>query len=72
MLLEGEKQLLQEELEKNRVEAQKNKREVQILQADLKETITWDEHCSIAGKLRRYDQHYARIRPEFSVSWLSI
>lgn len=53
MLLEEEKQQLQEELEKTKREAQENKREVQVLQAHLKDSITWDEHCSIAGKLRR-------------------
>lgn len=54
MLLEEEKRQLQEELETTKREAQENKREVHVLQARLKDTITWDEHCSIAGKLRRY------------------
>ncbi|XP_036952214.1 centrosomal protein of 89 kDa isoform X1 [Acanthopagrus latus] len=53
MLLEAEKQRLQEDLEKSRGEVQKNMREVQLLQARLKDAITWDEHCNIAGKLRR-------------------
>lgn len=53
MLLEVEKQQVQEDLEKSRGEAQKNMREVQVLQARLQDAITWDEHCSIAGKLRR-------------------
>ncbi|XP_037602775.1 centrosomal protein of 89 kDa isoform X2 [Sebastes umbrosus] len=53
MLFEAEKQHLQEDLEESRREVQKNEREVQILQARLKDAITWDEHCSIAGKLRR-------------------
>lgn len=53
MLLEVEKQQVQEDLEKSRADAQKNTREVQALQARLKDAITWDEHCSIAGKLRR-------------------
>lgn len=61
MLLEEEKQQLQEELEKTKREAQENKREVQVLQARLKDSITWDEHCSIAGKLRRYHLHCSRI-----------
>lgn len=56
MLLEAEKQRLQEDLEKSTGEAQKNMREVHVLQARLKDAITWDEHCGIAGKLRRY--HY--------------
>lgn len=54
MLLEAEKQRLQEDLEKSRGEQQKNMRELQVLQARLKDAITWDEHCNIAGKLRRY------------------
>lgn len=54
VLLEAEKQRLQEELEDSRREAQKNMREVQVLQARLKDSVTWDEHCNIAGKLRRY------------------
>ncbi|XP_070826666.1 centrosomal protein of 89 kDa isoform X1 [Chaetodon trifascialis] len=53
MLLEAEKQHLQEDLEKSRGEVQTNMREVQVLQARLKDAITWDEHCNIAGKLRR-------------------
>ncbi|KAI9517951.1 hypothetical protein NQZ68_001121 [Dissostichus eleginoides] len=53
MLIEAEKQSLQEELEESRREALKNGREVQVLQARLKDAITWDEHCDIAGKLRR-------------------
>uniref|UniRef100_A0A3Q3LRG4 Centrosomal protein 89 n=1 Tax=Mastacembelus armatus TaxID=205130 RepID=A0A3Q3LRG4_9TELE len=53
MLLEAEKQNMQEDLEESRRELQKNMREVQILQARLKDAVTWDEHCNIAGKLRR-------------------
>ncbi|XP_026234953.1 centrosomal protein of 89 kDa [Anabas testudineus] len=53
MLLEAEKQRLQEDLEESRWEVQKNTREVQVLQARLKDAVTWEEHCSIAGKLRR-------------------
>ncbi|XP_034426783.1 centrosomal protein of 89 kDa isoform X1 [Hippoglossus hippoglossus] len=52
MMLEAENQRSQEELEESRREAQKNTRQVQVLQARLKDAVTWDEHCSIAGKLR--------------------
>lgn len=55
MFLEAEKQHLQEELEESKREMQKNMKEVQVLQARLKDAVTWDEHCSIAGKLRRCD-----------------
>jgi len=54
MLLEAEKQRLQEVQEESRKELQKNGREAQVLQARLKDAVTWDEHCNIAGKLRRY------------------
>lgn len=53
VLLEGEKQHLQDELEKTKGEAQESSREVHVLQARLKDSITWEEHCSIAGRLRR-------------------
>ncbi|XP_068455534.1 centrosomal protein of 89 kDa isoform X2 [Clinocottus analis] len=53
MLLEAENQHLQEEQEESRRELQKNVREVHVLQARLKDAVTWDEHCNIAGKLRR-------------------
>uniref|UniRef100_A0A1A8JCP7 Centrosomal protein 89 n=1 Tax=Nothobranchius kuhntae TaxID=321403 RepID=A0A1A8JCP7_NOTKU len=53
MLLEAEKQSLQEDLEESRKELQKRTKEVQVLQAHLKDVITWDEHCSITEKLRR-------------------
>lgn len=53
MLLEAEKQRLEEDLEESRREAQKNMRDVKVLQAQLKDAITWDEHCNIVGKLRR-------------------
>ncbi|XP_069546394.1 centrosomal protein of 89 kDa isoform X1 [Brachyistius frenatus] len=53
MLLEVEKQHLQEGLEESRRELQKHVKEVQVLQARLKDAITWDEHCSTAGQLRR-------------------
>ncbi|XP_073320959.1 centrosomal protein of 89 kDa [Pagrus major] len=65
MLLEAEKQRLQEDLEKSRGEVQKNMREVQVLQARLKDAITWDEHCNIAGKLRRQlEQQESRNKNE--------
>ncbi|XP_044055591.1 centrosomal protein of 89 kDa isoform X3 [Siniperca chuatsi] len=65
MLLEVEKQRLQEDLEESRREVQKNMREVQILQARLKDAITWDEHCSIAGKLRgQLEQQESRNKSE--------
>ncbi|XP_029987051.1 centrosomal protein of 89 kDa [Sphaeramia orbicularis] len=53
MLLEAEKQRLEEDLEESRREAQKNMRDVKVLQTRLKNAITWDEHCNITGKLRR-------------------
>ncbi|XP_059210588.1 centrosomal protein of 89 kDa [Centropristis striata] len=65
MLLEVETQRLQENLEESRREAQKNGREVQILQARLKDAITWDEHCNIAGKLRRQlEEQESRYKSE--------
>lgn len=53
MLLEAEMQRLQEDLEESKKEAQKHAKRVQVLQANLKDAVTWDEHCSITGKLRR-------------------
>ncbi|KAM4597370.1 centrosomal protein of 89 kDa [Fundulus diaphanus] len=53
MMLEGEKERLQEDLEESSRQLQKHMKEVQLLQARLKDAVTWDEHCSIAGKLRR-------------------
>ncbi|XP_067351132.1 centrosomal protein of 89 kDa isoform X2 [Channa argus] len=65
MLLEVEKQSLQEDLEESRREVQKNMREVQVLQGRLKDAITWDEHCSIAGKLRKQlEQQESRNKSE--------
>ncbi|TMS13005.1 Centrosomal protein of 89 kDa [Larimichthys crocea] len=65
MLLEAEKQRLEEDLEESRRELQKNIREVQVLQARLKDAITWDEHCNIAGKLRRQlEQQESRNKGE--------
>ncbi|XP_056134740.1 centrosomal protein of 89 kDa [Lampris incognitus] len=46
MLLEQEKQDLQEELEERRME-------VKVLRNRQENTVTWEEHCSIAGKLQR-------------------
>lgn len=54
MMLEEEKERLQEDLEESRQNVQKHMKEAQLLQARLKDVVTWDEHCSIAGKLRRY------------------
>ncbi|XP_035992166.1 centrosomal protein of 89 kDa isoform X4 [Fundulus heteroclitus] len=53
MMLEGENERLQEDLEESRRQLQKHTKEVQLLQARLKDAVTWDEHCSIAGRLRR-------------------
>ncbi|XP_075934202.1 centrosomal protein of 89 kDa [Anarhichas minor] len=65
MLLEAEKQHLQEDLEESRRELQKNGRDVQVLQARLKDAVTWDEHCNIAGKLRRQlEQQESRNKSE--------
>ncbi|XP_071391198.1 centrosomal protein of 89 kDa [Centroberyx affinis] len=72
MLLEVEKQHLQEELDERRREAQENRREVQenmrevqALQARLKDAVTWEEHCDIVSKLRRQlEQEEARKRNE--------
>uniref|UniRef100_A0A3Q4GJ88 Centrosomal protein 89 n=1 Tax=Neolamprologus brichardi TaxID=32507 RepID=A0A3Q4GJ88_NEOBR len=63
MLLEVENQRLEGDLEESRRELQKNKRDLQVLQARLKDAVTWDEHCSIAGKLRRQlEQHESRSK----------
>ncbi|XP_070765579.1 centrosomal protein of 89 kDa [Enoplosus armatus] len=65
MLLEVEKQRLQEDLEESKREGQKNLREVQVLQARLMDAVTWDEHCSISGKLRRQlEQQESRNKSE--------
>ncbi|KAM3625358.1 uncharacterized protein V6R79_010793 [Siganus canaliculatus] len=65
MLLEVEKQHLEEDLEQSRREAQKNLKEVQVLQARLKDSVTWDEHCDITGKLRRQlEQQKNRTKSE--------
>ncbi|XP_024151349.1 centrosomal protein of 89 kDa isoform X4 [Oryzias melastigma] len=65
MLLEAEKQRLEEELQESRREAQKQAKEVQALQKCLKDAVTWDEHCHIAGKLRRQlEQQESRNKEE--------
>ncbi|XP_077570285.1 centrosomal protein of 89 kDa [Stigmatopora nigra] len=53
MLLENENQRLQEDVEKYRKEASQSQKEAIALRAGLKDAVTWEEHCSIAGKLRR-------------------
>ncbi|XP_072320765.1 centrosomal protein of 89 kDa [Eucyclogobius newberryi] len=52
MLCEAEKQRLEEDLEASKRRAQTNQRTAQALQERLKDAVTWDEHCNIAGKLR--------------------
>ncbi|XP_045888467.1 centrosomal protein of 89 kDa isoform X1 [Micropterus dolomieu] len=65
MLLEVEKQRLEEDLEESRREVLKSTREIQVLQGRLKDAITWDEHCNIAGKLRRQlEQQESRNKSE--------
>nr|XP_040020116.1 centrosomal protein of 89 kDa isoform X1 [Gasterosteus aculeatus aculeatus] len=65
MLLEAERQRLQEDLEESRRELQKHVREVQVLQSRLKDAVTWDEHCSMDSKLRRQlEQQEIRNRSE--------
>ncbi|KAM4602440.1 centrosomal protein of 89 kDa-like [Polymixia lowei] len=49
MLLEEEKQHLQEELEGS-------VKEVQALRSRLEDAVTWEEHCSITSKLKRKAQ----------------
>uniref|UniRef100_A0A3P9L7I0 Centrosomal protein 89 n=1 Tax=Oryzias latipes TaxID=8090 RepID=A0A3P9L7I0_ORYLA len=53
MLLEAEKQSVEEELQESRREAEKRAKEVQVLQKCLKDAVTWDEHCHMSEKLRR-------------------
>ncbi|XP_024863719.1 centrosomal protein of 89 kDa isoform X2 [Kryptolebias marmoratus] len=63
MLLEAEKQRLQADLVESRREAQIHAEEAQVLRASLKDAVTWDEHCSITGKLRRQlEQEESRNR----------
>lgn len=54
MLLETDNQRLQEEVDESRREARQSEREVLTLKTRLQDAVTWDEHCSISGKLRRY------------------
>uniref|UniRef100_A0A8C7Y0K9 Centrosomal protein 89 n=1 Tax=Oryzias sinensis TaxID=183150 RepID=A0A8C7Y0K9_9TELE len=54
MLLEAEKQSVEEELQESRREAEKREKEVQVLQKSLKDAVTWDEHCHMSEKLRRW------------------
>uniref|UniRef100_A0A672HP45 Centrosomal protein 89 n=1 Tax=Salarias fasciatus TaxID=181472 RepID=A0A672HP45_SALFA len=56
LMLEADNLRLQEELEDSRRGAQSHTRDVQGLQARLKDAVSWDEHCSIAGKLRRFQE----------------
>ncbi|XP_061748606.1 centrosomal protein of 89 kDa [Nerophis ophidion] len=53
MLMEAENQRLQEELDGSRREEQSQKKEVLRLQGLLKDAVAWEEHCNIAGRLRR-------------------
>ncbi|XP_041650524.1 centrosomal protein of 89 kDa [Cheilinus undulatus] len=65
MLVEAEKQRLQQDLEDIPRELEKNVREVEVLKARLKDSVTWDEHCNIAGKLRRQlEQQESRNKRE--------
>ncbi|XP_077419256.1 centrosomal protein of 89 kDa isoform X2 [Vanacampus margaritifer] len=65
MLLEAENQRLQEEVDKSRREARQSEREVLTLKTRLEDAVTWEEHCSIAGKLRRQlEQEQSRNRSE--------
>ncbi|XP_047219971.1 centrosomal protein of 89 kDa isoform X2 [Girardinichthys multiradiatus] len=65
MMLEEEKERLQEDLEESRRELQKQMKEVQLQQARLKDVVTWDEHCSIAGKLtRQLEEQESRNKSE--------
>ncbi|XP_023118144.2 centrosomal protein of 89 kDa isoform X2 [Amphiprion ocellaris] len=73
MLLEVEKQRLQEELEESSRVMHKNAKEVQVLQARLKDAVTWDEHCNIAGKLRRQlEQQESRNKREMDELLLKV
>ncbi|XP_061819427.1 centrosomal protein of 89 kDa-like [Nerophis lumbriciformis] len=53
MLMEAENQRLQEELDGSRREEQSQKKEVLRLRGLLKDAVAWEEHCNIAGRLRR-------------------
>ncbi|XP_037339325.1 centrosomal protein of 89 kDa isoform X1 [Pungitius pungitius] len=65
MLLEAERQRLQEDLEESRRKLQKHVREEQVLKTRLKDAVTWEEHCSMDSKLRRQlEQQEIRNRSE--------
>ncbi|XP_054916066.1 centrosomal protein of 89 kDa isoform X2 [Poeciliopsis prolifica] len=65
MMLEEANERLQEDLEGSRRDLKKRTEEVELLQARLKDVVTWDEHCSIAGKLRRHlDEQERRNKSE--------
>uniref|UniRef100_A0A665V604 Uncharacterized protein n=1 Tax=Echeneis naucrates TaxID=173247 RepID=A0A665V604_ECHNA len=65
LLLEAENQHLQEDLEARRREVHKYMRDVQALQARLKDAVTWDEHCDITGKLKgQLEQQEKRSKSE--------
>ncbi|XP_061670837.1 centrosomal protein of 89 kDa [Syngnathoides biaculeatus] len=65
MLLEAENQRLREEADENRMEALKSEREALALKTRLKDAVTWEEHCSITGKLRRQlEQEQSRNKSE--------
>lgn len=74
MLLEVENQRLQEDLQESRKEVQKNTKELQVLQTRLKDAVTWDEHCGIAGKLRRclYNLHVLLKKDELISSTANV
>ncbi|XP_019731922.1 centrosomal protein of 89 kDa isoform X2 [Hippocampus comes] len=65
MLLEADNQRLQEEVDESRREARQSEREVLTLRNRLQDAVTWDEHCSISGKLRRQlEQEQSKNRSE--------
>ncbi|XP_051918442.1 centrosomal protein of 89 kDa isoform X2 [Hippocampus zosterae] len=65
MLLEADNQRLQEQVDESRREAQQSEREVLTLRTCLQDAVTWDEHCSISGKLRRQlEQEQSKNRSE--------
>ncbi|XP_077376255.1 centrosomal protein of 89 kDa isoform X4 [Festucalex cinctus] len=57
MLLETENQRLQEDVDTCKREARQSEREAHTLKTRLEDAVTWEEHCSIAGKLRRQLEH---------------
>ncbi|XP_061621163.1 centrosomal protein of 89 kDa isoform X1 [Phyllopteryx taeniolatus] len=65
ILLEAENQRLREEADKSRREARESEREALAQRTRLKDAITWEEHCSIAVKLRRQlEQEQSRNKNE--------